>query len=99
MTQNATLRGASEPAGRDSESSSHRQQARVIADPLDRLAAEACFDILDAGLERRCLLLQLGQVAGEDLAAPALVSHTRLDPAQPLHDGVVLLLDPLEPPR
>lgn len=61
------------------------------------LAGEPRFNILDAGLERRHLLLQLGQVAREDFAAPTLVGEARLDPAQPLGDRVILLLEALEP--
>jgi len=61
------------------------------------LAGEPRFNILDAGLERRHLLLQLGQVARENLAPPALVAKARLDPAQPLGDRLILLLEALEP--
>src|SRR3990172_2536607 len=62
------------------------------------LPGEPRFNILDAGLERRHLLLQLGQIMREDLAAPALVGEARLDPAQPLDDRLILLLEPLKPP-
>ena len=62
------------------------------------LAGEPLFNILDAGLECRRLLLQLGQITREDLAAPALVGEARLDPAQPLDDRLILLLEPLKPP-
>ena len=42
---------------------------RCVKANIERsLAGEAGFDLLDAGLERRHLLLQLGQVAREDLA-------------------------------
>ena len=61
------------------------------------LAGEPRFNILDAGLERGHLLLQLGQVARENLAPPALVAKARLDPAQPLGDRLILLLEALEP--
>jgi hypothetical protein len=63
-----------------------------------RLTTEADFDVVDAGLERRHLLLQLGQIAREDLAATALVGEARLDPAQSLDDRLILLLEPLKPP-
>lgn len=62
------------------------------------LMPETLLDVLDPGLERRGALLQLGEVALEDLAPAALVGEPRLDPAQALRDRVVLLLEPLESP-
>ena len=62
-----------------------------------RLAGEPCFNILDAGLERGHLLLQIGEVAREDLALPAIVGKACLDPAQPLDDRLILLLEAFEP--
>jgi hypothetical protein len=50
-----------------------------------RLASEALFDLLDPGLERSHVLLQLRE--------GALVGEPRLDPAQGLRDRVVLLLE------
>ena len=70
----------------------------VTATIASDLASEPRFNIFDAGLERRHVLLQLGQVAHEDLAATALVSQARLYPAQPLGDRVILLLETFEPP-
>jgi hypothetical protein len=61
------------------------------------LACETGFDLLDAGLERRHLLFQLGEVAGEGLALAAFVGEARLDPAQCLHDRLILLLQAFEP--
>jgi len=45
------------------------------------LASEALLDLLDPGLERSYVLLQLGEGALEDLAPAALVGEPRLDPA------------------
>jgi len=42
------------------------------------------------------VLLQLGEVALEDLAPAALVGESRLDPTQGLRDRVVLLLESVE---
>ena len=61
-----------------------------------RLASEALFDLLDPGLERSHVLLQLREGALEDLAPAALVGEPRLDPAQGLRDRVVLLLESVE---
>jgi hypothetical protein len=38
-----------------------------------RLVPEALLDVVDAGLEGGDLLLELGEVAGQDLAPAALV--------------------------
>ena len=46
--------------------------------------------------ERAHLLLQLGEVAFQDLATAVLVGETGFDPAKRLRDRVVLLLEPLE---
>lgn len=61
------------------------------------LASEARFDIVDAGLERRYLLLQLVQVASENLPPTGLVAEARLDPAQCLGDRVIFLFEAFEP--
>ena len=58
--------------------------------------SEALLDLLDPGLERRSVLLQLCEGALEDLTSPALVGEPRLDPAQGLGARVVLLLESLE---
>jgi hypothetical protein len=71
----------------------------VIEQWLERpgaLASEALLDLLDPGLERSHVLLQLCEGALEDLAPAALVGKARLDPAQGLRDCVVLLLESLE---
>jgi len=60
------------------------------------LAFKALLDLLDPGLERSHVLLQLCEVALEDLAPAALVGEPGLAPAQGLRDRVVLLLEPLE---
>ena len=70
-----------------------RDTAAIVSD----LAGEPRFKIFDAGLERRHVLLQVGQVARKDLAATAFVSQTRFYPTQPLRDRVVLLLKAFEP--
>ena len=46
--------------------------------------SEALLDLLDPGLERRSVLLQLCEGALEDLTSTALVGEPRLDPAQGL---------------
>lgn len=61
------------------------------------LTAEACFEVLDAGLKRAYLLLQLGEITREDLAATALVGEARFDPAQTLGDRLILLFEAFEP--
>jgi hypothetical protein len=60
------------------------------------LTSEALLDLLDPGLERSYMLLQLCEGAIEDLAPAALVGEPRLDPAQGLCDRLVLLLESLE---
>jgi hypothetical protein len=54
------------------------------------------LDLLDAGLERGDLPLQLGEVTIENLSAAALAGQPRLDPSQSLGDRLLLLLEPLE---
>jgi hypothetical protein len=74
-------------------------ELRVIEQWLERpgtLASEALLDLLDPGLERSHVLLQLCEVALEDLAPAALVGKSHLDPAQGLCDCLVLLLESLE---
>ena len=61
-------------------------------------ASEALLDVLYAGLEGGHLVFQLGEVALEDLAPAALVGDSRLDPAQGMRDGVMLLLESVESP-
>jgi len=71
----------------------------VIEQWLERpgaLASEALLDLLDPGLERSHVLLQLREGTLEDLAPATLVGEPRLDPAQGLRDRVVLLLESLE---
>ncbi|HEY3066439.1 MAG TPA: hypothetical protein VGL09_11650 [Methylomirabilota bacterium] len=58
---------------------------------------EALLDIVDAGLEGGDLLLELGEVAGQDFAPAALVGKGGFDPAQRLDDRLVFLFEPLEP--
>src|SRR3989304_8494715 len=53
------------------------------------LAAEALLELCDPGLERRNVLLQLREVALEDLAPAALVGETRPVPAQGMLAGEV----------
>ena len=60
------------------------------------LASETLLDLVDPGLERSHVLLQLREGALEDFAPAALVGEPRLDPAQGLRDRVVLLLESLE---
>jgi Type II CAAX prenyl endopeptidase Rce1-like len=67
-----------------------------VAGAAGPLASEALLDLLDPGLERSHMLLQLCEVALEDLAPAALVGKSRLDPAQGLRARVVLLLESLE---
>jgi hypothetical protein len=59
---------------------------------------EAVFDVLDAGLERGDAVLQGREIVLEDLAAPAILGESRLDPAQGLRDRVLLPFHPLESP-
>ncbi len=74
------------------------RNVRCVKATIERcLAGEPRFNILDAELERRHLLLQLGQIAREDLAPTALAGEAGLDPAQPLSDRMVLLLEAFEP--
>ena len=73
----------------------------VRDDPKDAglwLASEALLDVLYAGLQRRDLLLQRGEVTLEDLAPAVLVCESDLDPAQRLRDRVILLLESFESP-
>src|SRR5438093_4404066 len=63
-----------------------------------RSAPEAQLDLLDPRLQGRDLLLELREVALEDLAPAALVGEAHLDPAQGLDDRLVFLLEPLEAP-
>jgi len=58
--------------------------------------SEALLDLLDRGLERSHVLLQLCEGTLEDLAPAALIGEPRLDPARGLRDRVVLLLESLE---
>jgi hypothetical protein len=58
---------------------------------------EALLDVLDAGLEGGDLLLELGKVAGQDLAPAALVGKLGFDPAQRLNDRLVFLLESFQP--
>jgi len=60
--------------------------------------SEALLDVLDAGLERGNPLLQLDEVALEDLAPPTLVDEASLDPAQSVSDRLVFVLEALESP-
>ncbi|HEV2054278.1 MAG TPA: hypothetical protein VGV06_03785 [Methylomirabilota bacterium] len=60
------------------------------------LTSKALLDLLDPGLERSHVLLQLCEGVLEDLAPAALVGEPRLDPAQGLRDRVVLLLESLK---
>src|ERR1044071_1034102 len=59
---------------------------------------ETLLEVLDPGLERGDVVLQLRKIAFDDVAPAALVGEARLDPAQGLRDRVVLLLEPLESP-
>ncbi|HMH51352.1 MAG TPA: hypothetical protein VK548_14040 [Candidatus Acidoferrum sp.] len=63
-----------------------------------RLAIETLFEVFDPDLERGDVLLQLGQITLQDLAARPFIGVARLDAAQRLRDREVLLLDPLEAP-
>ncbi len=58
--------------------------------------SEALLDLLDPGLERRSVPLQLCEGALEDLTSTALVDEPRFDPEQGLGARVVLLLELLE---
>src|ERR1044071_9579197 len=59
---------------------------------------ETLLEVLDPGLERGDVVLQLRKIAFDDVAPAVLVGEARLDPAQGLRDRVVLLLEPLESP-
>jgi hypothetical protein len=65
--------------------------------PRARRAPEALLEVVDAGLELGDAVLQLVEVALENLAAARLVGEPRLDPPKRLEDRLVFLLEPLEP--
>src|SRR5437667_9377099 len=61
-----------------------------------KFVSEALLDLLDPGLERSHVLLQLCEVALEDLASAALSGKSGLDPAKGLRDCVELLPESLQ---
>ena len=98
------------PVGVDSGDVQSTSRSRIMFGPPKReltgsrrpelratLASEAFLDVVDAGLELRDAVLQLGEVALENLATARLVGESCLDPPQGLKDRLVLILEPLEP--
>jgi len=60
-------------------------------------ATQPPLDLRNPRLEQADMLLERRKVSLEDLATPALVRQGRLNPSELLRDGVVLLLQALQP--
>lgn len=61
------------------------------------LMPDPLFELVDAGLESGNLVLQLLEAALQNLSPANVVGQQTLDPPKSLNDGIVLLLQPVEP--
>ena len=73
-----------------------RDRTRRFYASDDVLGSEALLYLFDPELERDDVVLQLSQIALEDLAPALLIGEPCLDPAQRLSDRLVLLLKAFE---